>query len=263
MDTMQWKIGMVGFGYKSLVGSFYPAGMSQKGFLAHYSQQFNSVEIDSTFYGIPRAEQMTKWYQTVPPQFTFCVKTPRQITHEMRLRGAEEEMGRFLEVVSGLREKLGAVLIQVGPDFTFEELPSLAAFIGQLPRDFRYAIEFRHSSWVREETTALLQKHHICMVAADYIHLPKVVTRTTDFLYLRFIGPHGRFKIKDKEQLDQSEALHNWYEQIKPHLSTLSTVYGFFNSDYSGSAFITADRFRRLVGLPVQEIRPLQQPRLL
>lgn len=263
MDQSKWKIGMVGFGYKSLVGSFYPAGMSPKSFLAHYSQQFNSVEIDSTFYGIPRPEQMTRWYQTVPPDFIFCMKTPRQITHELRLRRAEAEMSRFLDVVSGLREKLGAILIQIGPDFTYEEVAPFAAFIEQLPGDFRYAVEFRHPSWVREETVVLLQKHRVAMVAADYIHLPKVVTQTTDFLYLRFIGPHGRFKIKDKEQIDKSVELRSWYEQIKPHLPELSTVYGYFNSDYSGCAFLTADRFRGIVGLPTQEIRPLQQPRLL
>lgn len=257
-----WKLGTMGFGYKQWVGSFYPAGMSASRFLTHYSQQFDAVEIDSTFYGTPRPAQIAKWYQTVPAHFTYCLKTPRQITHDLRLLDGVEQMMHFLDVVSGLKEKLGSVLIQLGPDFTVEEQPRLVQFIEQLPSDFRFAVEFRHRSWVREETAVLLNTHNICWVAADYIHLPKTVTITADFLYLRFIGPHGQYATKDQELADKTADLRNWHDQIKPHLPQLETVYGFFNNDYSGHSPTTANRFRRIVGLPEREIRPLQQGRL-
>lgn len=258
----EFRLGTVGFGYKEWLGNFYPDKMKSRDYLSHYSQFFDTVEIDSTFYGTPRIESVQRWGQQTPPDFIFCPKTPRVITHDLRLQNFPS-MAEFLTVMRHLGEKLGPILIQLPPDFKTEEKSSLESFLARLPTDSRYAIEFRHRSWEEPGAVELLQKYAVCFAAADYIHLPPTIQRTTDFLYLRFIGIHGRFRGKDSEQIDVSERLHHWVEQIQPHLPHVKTVYGFFNNDFAGHSPTTANRFKRLWGLPTSYPENPTQERLL
>ncbi len=258
----RWHLGTMGFGYKEWVGSFYPAGMPPRSFLAHYSQFFDAVEIDSTFYGVPGAEQVKRWTAVTPPDFTFCIKTPRHITHELRLVNALEPMSDFLKVISLLGEKLRVVLIQLPPDLDHGYFNLLRHFLMALPTDFRYAVEFRHRSWNTPGTAVLLRDYHVAWTMADYIHMPKQIKRTTDFLYLRFIGPHGQFATKDKELVDKTAVLQTWYDHLQPELDKVEDVYGFFNNDYAGFSPQTCNRFKKIVGIGGEDIRPLQQGRL-
>lgn len=253
----------MGFGYKQWVGAFYPAGMAQKNYLAHYSQHFNAIEIDSTFYGIPRATTVQRWVTVTPNDFTFCLKTPKSITHAPSLATGVEEMHTFLDVVSALENKLGVILIQFGPEFGYGRIQELATFLQTLPTHIRFAVEFRHTSWEQAETAELLSKHNICWTATDYIYLTKTIQRTTEFLYLRFIGPHGQYATKDKEIVDKTPELEYWHAQIKPHLPHIENVYGFMNNDYSGFSPKTCNRFKAIVGDEVKDIRPYIQGRLL
>ncbi len=257
-----WYLGTMGFGYKEWVGAFYPAGMQPRSFLAHYSQFFNAVEIDSTFYGVPGVEQVQRWTAVTPPDFTFCVKTPRHITHELRLIEAIEPMHAFLETISHLEDKLRVVLIQFPPDFEYAYFNIVRNFLKELPPQFRYAVEFRHRSWDTPGTAVLLRDYNTAWVSADYIHLARKVRRTTDFIYLRFIGPHGQFATKDKELVDKTAVLQTWYQHLQPHLDRVEAVYGFFNNDYSGFSPKTCNRFKEIVGVGGDEIRQLQQGRL-
>jgi uncharacterized protein YecE (DUF72 family) len=161
-------------------------------------------------------------------------------------------MNLFVARMQLLGEKLGAILLQFPPTFTLDYLPHLIAFLGQIPASPRYAIEFRDLSWRRGRVFALLRRHNIAWVAADYIHLPPEVHLTADFTYLRFIGVHGQFPEKDRERLDQSERLQMWQRQLEPVLDQLDTVYGFFNNDFSGHSPLTCNRFKQLVGLPTR-----------
>ena len=102
----------MGFGYKDWSGVFYPADMSARNYLAYYSRIFNAVEIDSTFYGIPRVETIRRWVAVTPASFQFCLKTPNAITHDLKLVGASGLMSQFVETVRFLDEKLGVILIQ-------------------------------------------------------------------------------------------------------------------------------------------------------
>jgi uncharacterized protein YecE (DUF72 family) len=258
-----WHIGTMGFGYKQWVGPFYPAGMAPRNYLNHYSQRFDAVEIDSTFYGPPTAASVIRWRTVTSDSFTFCLKTPRLITHDLRLVEATEAMRSFLDTARLLGEKLGAVLIQFPPDFTHDRFGALMAFIKALPSDIRYAVEFRHRSWDTPGTATLLERHEICWVTADHIYMPKTIRRTTDFLYLRFIGPRGRFPTKDREMVSRDEDLRHWRRLIQPHLADAGDVFAHFNDDYSGFSPATCNRFKEIVGIESQEIRPLQQKRLL
>jgi uncharacterized protein YecE (DUF72 family) len=259
----KWYLGTMGFSYKEWIGAFYPQAMNSRNYLAYYSERFDAVEVDSTFYGTPRPEQMERWTAVTPEHFQFCPKTPRDITHTERLVGVESAMNHFIDTMRLLGDKLGAILIQFPPDFTTHEQEKLAQFMAGLPQDVRFAIEFRDSSWEVPETADLLRQHNIAWVAADYVHLEKVVRQTADFLYLRFIGRHGQFAEKNREQVDKTAELHNWYAQIQPHLDNVHTIYGFFNNDYAGFSPATANRFKNIVGLEAKDIRIMQQGRLL
>jgi uncharacterized protein YecE (DUF72 family) len=233
----EWHLGTMGFGYKEWQGVLYPDGLAARNYLAYYGERFDAVEIDSTFYGTPTPETVARWTAVTPPHFTFCVKTPRAITHDLRLLpDAYGQMDHFLTTMRGLADKLGAVLIQLPPDFTTQEQPVLARFLERLPTDLRFAVEFRHRSWeeTAESTTHLLQNHRICWATADYIHLSHTIRPTTDFLYLRFIGPHGQFSSKDRELVDKTAVLQAWWQQMQPHLPQNSPRLRLFQQRLCG-----------------------------
>jgi uncharacterized protein YecE (DUF72 family) len=252
----------MGFGYEDWLGVFYPPNLPARGYLKHYSRCFNAVELDTTFYGAPRPEQLRRWAQSTPPEFKFCAKLPRLITHEQRLQRAGAALHEFLQSAAALEERLGALLIQLPPDFTPQESQALEAFLGQLPADFRFAVEFRHPAWYAPGTADLLQRHAVCWAATDYQELPRQVVRTADFLYLRWIGEHGRYDRKDHERVDLTARLAWWHAQIQPHLGQAGAVYGFFNNDYAGHSPATCNRFKALAGLPVESLAPPRQERL-
>lgn len=257
-----WYLGTVGFSYKEWAGVFYPAGTPARSYLALYSQIFNSVELDSTFYGTPPPDRVKQWAQAVPPDFRFCVKTPRQITHDLRLLNAEEAMAQFLGNISLFGDKLGVVLIQLPPSLSTADLDLFNRFITRLPPDFRYAVEFRHTSWFNDLTARLLAAHNIGWVSTEYVDAPKQVVPTTDFLYIRWLGRHGAFESKDRVQMDVLPQLTWWKSQIEPHLDRFKAVYGYFNNDYSGYSPQTCNRFKELLGLPVNQPELPEQKRL-
>lgn len=245
-----WYLGTVGFSYKDWDGAFYPLGTPTRSYLAHYSQIFNAVEIDSTFYGTPPAERVRQWAIAVPQHFKFCAKTPRQITHDLRLVGAQAAMQTFVETMALLGDKLGVILIQLPPSFAAVEFDTVAAFLSRLPQGPQYAIEFRHESWFVGETTTMLKAHNICWTSTDYLDLPKQIAPTTNFLYVRWLGRHGRFEQKDREQADVSPQLAWWWEYLQPQQERMHTIYGFFNNDYAGHSPATCNRFKTIAGLP-------------
>jgi uncharacterized protein YecE (DUF72 family) len=264
MSEPAYYIGTMGFTYEPWRnGAFYPAGMKQSQFLTYYSQRFNALEMDSTFYAVPPPETVERWTAVTDADFIICPKTPRSITHELRAGSAVEPMLAFLEVMRRLGGQLGPVLIQFPPDFTSGAMARLTEFLAALPTDLRYAVEFRHTSWDNPETAQMLASRRVAWVMADYIHMPqRIIQRTADFLYLRFLGRHGQFPSKDREQVDKTAVLQQWYEQINEHDGEITAVYAFFNDDYAGFAPATANKFKQIVGLASEEIRPIQQGRL-
>jgi uncharacterized protein YecE (DUF72 family) len=237
--------------------------MPSRSYLTHYSQFYNAVELDSTFYGTPPPERVNRWAAAVPDNFKFCVKTPRQITHESGLIDAIEEMRAFLDVVRQFGSKLGTVLIQLPPDFAAVNFDTIDTFLSKLPSDLQYAIEFRHESWFVGETSTLLMNHQVGWVSTDYLDLPKQIALTKDFLYIRWLGRHGQFTRKDHEQVDVMPQLQWWWEYIEPQINRIQTIYGFFNNDFSGHSPKTCNRFKELVGLPTDVPQIPQQRRLL
>lgn len=260
-----WYIGTMGFGYRDWQGAFYPEKLPKGQQLAYYVSRFNALEMDSTFYGTPRAETVARWRATAPAGFIFCPKAPREITHDLRLTGAAGDvLAVFVETMQTLGDRLGPILLQFPPDFHAEERAALAGFLPQLPAGARYAVELRHRSWWSDETAELLRANNVCWAAADYIYLPKEIRRTAGFLYIRLLGRHGQFDVKSREQVDKTEELRAWRGRVEAELESgpdVSAVYAFFNDDYAGHAPGTANRLRALLGMEVEE-GPPQQGRL-
>lgn len=264
MSSLNWYLGTMGFSYKDWEGVFYPQGLDSRHYLAYYSQVFNAVEMNSTFYGTPRPEYVQRWAQTTPPAFIICPKMPRQITHEKRLLKATTEADAFLDTMRLLQDKLGPVLIQLPPDFARDKLGVLFAFLRRLPRDLRYAVEFRHRSWHAASTGQLLQDYEVAWVSTEYIHMPQRVYVTADFIYVRWLGRHGTYEAIDHERVDKTSRLRRWLHDIEQRQEEgVHTVYGFFNNQYTGFAPAACQRLKRLLGLPTNPLAPPQQRRLL
>jgi uncharacterized protein YecE (DUF72 family) len=232
-----------------------------RGRLTHYSGYFNAVEIDSTFYGTPPVERVQRWRQETPDDFKFCPKVPREITHEFELPGSVDKMVEFLGTMGQLGRKLGPILIQWPPSFTIEQLGDFTTFVKELPVEWQFAVEFRHDSWYAPEVLEMFQEQKVALVAVDYVHSPKRVDLTTDFLYIRWLGEHGRYPDHTQEQTDPTPQLVWWWETLQFYLDKVSTIYGFFNNDYAGFSPKTCNRFKTLVGLPTDYPQfPTQAP---
>ena len=252
-----WRLGTMGFGYDDWSGPFYPPGLKATDRLAFYASHFNAVELDTTFHAVPDLARVRKWAEAVPEDFRFCVKTPRLITHDSPLDAPATlaEMRSFLDVVKrGMGPKLGAVLVQFAPSFTFDSFDKLDAFLSVLPEDVRVAVELRSGTWGRQMTLDLFREHRVCLVNAEYLTRPRKLYRTADFFYVRFIGQHGKFPSHEAERADVTQSLRWWAKALGEVEPKLKTIYGFFNNDYAGYAVGTCDRFREMLGMDVPPI---------
>ena len=264
--VIKWYVGTIGFSYSDWSTVFYPVGMKPRGFLSYYSRVLDCVEIDTTFYGVPKVETVSRWAAETPSSFTFCIKTPRLVTHEMGLVGAEGLMEEFVERIRPLGEKLGPILIQMPPSFAADRQAVLETFLSRLPQGVRYAIEVRSQSWYtaggeghRQLLRELLTQFNIAWVSIDFPGLPLAVNLTSDHLYIRWIGQHGSFAKHDHERVDRMSRLREWVSLIEKSKDRVHTIYGLFNNDYAGFAAGTAQRFKQLIGLPhVEPPRPIQ-----
>lgn len=261
---MNWYIGTMGFSYSDWIDVCYPSGISSQKYLAFYSRIFNSVEIDSTFYGTPRIETVQRWKQLTPPSFKICVKLPKVVTHELVLINVAGLMYEFLERISLLQEKLGVILIQFPPSFSAEQMSRLEEFLPTLPADFRFAIEIRNKSWFTkyEEFVTLLRKYNVCWVATEYPGLPRTISVSTDFIYIRWIGQHGSFSRHNRVRISRTDNMRMWWQEIKNIAKEELDIYGYFNNDYAGFAPGSANEFKEIIGLPIEQFRPPQQGRL-
>src|SRR5687767_14473459 len=146
MSTTNFYVGTSGYSYKEWKGSFYPKDLPADGMLGYYGERFGAVEINNTFYRMPKAPVVKAWGDEVPKDFQFVIKAPQGITHFKRLRGAEESVAYLLEVTKVLKKRLGALLFQLPGNFK-KDVARLREFLALLPKGQRAAFEFRHESW--------------------------------------------------------------------------------------------------------------------
>jgi uncharacterized protein YecE (DUF72 family) len=210
--------------------------------------------------------------ERTPPGFTFALKMPKEVTHELRLRNADDLVRDFLDRARELEQKLGPILLQMGPDFGPEELPALEEFLPSLPRDLRFAVELRQSRWMRSDVLPhlqeLLARHGIALALSDGRWIPRetmlelVESATADFLYVRWMGPDRDITDYSHVQFDRSEEIRAWSEALRRAANT-KEIYGFFNNHFAGHSPASAREMQRLLGQEPVEPETLRGQRSL
>ncbi|MBC7893828.1 MAG: DUF72 domain-containing protein [Cytophagaceae bacterium] len=253
------RLGAQGWNYDAWVGPFYPHGTRPVDYLRVYARAFDTVEVDATFYAIPASTTLAGWAARVPPHFTFALKLPQEITHERRLRHATDVLLAFADRARELEARLGPVLIQLGPDFAPNELPALAAFLPTLPRDLRFAIEFRHRGWIYDGVLALLQEHNVALTLTDARWIPRrtmlglAERPTADFAYIRWMGPDRDFVDYSRIQVDRSREVDAWGAVLPAHAKRAGGVFGYVNNHFAGHSPATLRDLQRRLRLVVVE----------
>ncbi|HVT56874.1 MAG TPA: DUF72 domain-containing protein [Thermoanaerobaculia bacterium] len=219
---MKLYAGTSGFSYAEWKGSFYPDDLPAGEMLRFYADRLPAVEINNTFYRLPRASVLTAWGEQVPADFRFALKASRRITHIKRLRDAESETEYLLRVAEALGERLGPILFQLPPNLK-ADLPRLQAFIALLPQGVRAAFEFRHPSWSELGVREALRGRGCAMVIDDTEEAPAAeIEATTDWGYLRL-----------RRQDYDAAALAAWAQRIAGQ--SWSEAYVFFKHEEAGA----------------------------
>jgi len=235
VSTNNILLGTSGWSYKEWEGSFYRKGEKTK--LRAYSRIFQTVEIDSTWYRYPSKGTVMGWLRYSPSNFIFTAKLPKVITHEKKLGledSVESDLEAFLNIVQSLQlnGKLGCLLIQLPPSYKYNP-QNLEAFFEMLSPQFKFAVEFRNPSWMRDETWKLLKKHNVAYANVDEPLLPPDVHITADFAYFRW---HGHGKNPWFNYLYKPEELEPWIPKILEASKQVKQVYGYFNNHFHGYA---------------------------
>lgn len=232
---MRYYIGTSGWSYYSFKNIFYPPDLKTKDWLKFYSQYFNTVEINVTFYRTPRASTFKKWYEETPSNFVFSIKAPKIITHIKRLREVEESLELFLKSLSPLKEKARVLLFQLPPSLPYDRT-LMEKFLKKIHiESYRCAIEIRHKSFHNEEFAELLRKHKVCLCFSDcgsrYPSWYEV--QTADFLYLRLHGsPKLYVSNYEEEELDRIANLIKRFrvEEVYVYFDNTSLGYAVKNA---------------------------------
>jgi uncharacterized protein YecE (DUF72 family) len=218
-------IGTSGWQYASWKGRFYPEDLKQAGWLEHYADRFQVVEVNNAFYRLPEASTFRKWAERTPADFIVGVKASRYLTHIKRLADPAEPVSRFLERATHLGAKLGPVLLQLPPTLVANQ-ERLEETLAQFPAGVRVAVEFRHDSWYTNETRALLEAREAAFCLADSPRRTTPVWRTASWGYLRL--HEGRAAPRP---CYSERALEDWARRLADHWGRDEDVYVFFNND--------------------------------
>lgn len=218
---MDLWVGTSGYSYKEWKGSFYPSAMKDAEMLGFYAERLPAVEINNTFYRLPKASVLESWREQVPPGFRFVLKASRRITHIKRLREAGDETSYLFDTAGVLGQRLGPILFQLPPNFQ-KDLPRLQAFLDLIPPGKSAAVEFRHSSWFEDGVFDSLRARGcaLCLSDTDENPLDRLIG-TARWGYLRL----RREKYSKKQ-------VAKWAEQILAQ--DWDGAYVFFKDEGEG-----------------------------
>jgi uncharacterized protein YecE (DUF72 family) len=228
---MRWIVGTSGYSYKEWKGSFYPNDLPAAKMLSFYAERFRSVEINNTYYRMPKEETLAKWASEVPDGFTFVLKAPLWIMNPTRLGAVRQ----FCEIAATLGEKLGPMLFRVQPGFP-KDVDKLRAFLALVPREQRVVMEFRDESWIGDDVLDALREHDAALCASDTDEVADpdaLLVATASWGYLR---------LRRTEYSD--EQLAAWKRRIEAQ--SWSDAYVFFKHEDEGKGPVFAKRFLAL-----------------
>jgi len=240
---MTIRIGTSGWVYNHWRGIYYPQELPQRAWFAYYARDFDTVEINNSFYRLPSEAAFDAWRKQAPPGFLYSVKASRFITHMKKLKDPEAPLRAFLERASRLGKTLGPVLYQLPPNWQVN-LPRFEHFLSILPKGQAHVIEFRDESWLIEDVFTLMERYHIVHCLHDMPPLQIPLRLTASPLYLRF---HGDPTYSG----DYSCAtLETWAKRIAEWRSQKLDVLVYFNNDVGGYALKNAKILKQLLADP-------------
>ena len=243
------RVGCSGWQYRHWRGAFYPVGLRQAQWFQFYARQFDTVEINNSFYRLPEAETFARWREQAPPQFLYAVKASRFLTHMKKLKEPEDPLDRFFANARELGRQLGPVLYQLPPRWPLN-LERFEHFLDALDRQtnalreagfkgrLRHAVEFREPSWYDQRVYARLQRHRVALCLHDMQGSASARSIVGPFVYVRF---HGRAKYEGRYD---DAYLDEWGEWLAERVSNGMDVFAYFNNDVGGHAPRDAVRLR-------------------
>ncbi|MCK4789678.1 MAG: DUF72 domain-containing protein [Desulfobacteraceae bacterium] len=236
------KIGTSGWNYKQWRGIFYPPKIPVSGWLDFYTRHFDTVEVNATFYRLPKPETFDNWYEKTPRGFLWSVKASKYITHTKRLQDCREPLERLYNAAGRLKEKLGPILLQLPPNMVFER-EIFIPFCENLDPSFQHVLEVRHQSWIDPCVFKILSEHNIAFCLSDTAgKYPYHEEITADFVYVRL---HGSQKLYASEYSE--DELQEWGRKIR-NLNMQAYVY--FDNDFKGFAIKNAKRLKEILAIP-------------
>jgi uncharacterized protein YecE (DUF72 family) len=232
------RIGTSGWYYDHWSGRFYPADLPKSKWFEYYAQYFDTVEINNTFYHLPKEQTLRRWHKIAPKDFLYAVKANRYITHIKKLKDAAEPLERFFEIAGLLKSRLGPILYQLPPSLQ-KDLDLLEAFIKLLPKRKTAVFEFRHESWYSDDTYNLLDKSGACFCIHDMPGKESPHIVTGGVIYVRFHGTTGRYSGSySKSQLQ------DWADWLKDQAKNVNAIYVYFNNDTQAHAIKNAKQLK-------------------
>jgi uncharacterized protein YecE (DUF72 family) len=238
---MTIRIGTSGWVYNHWREIFYPRDLCQADWLGYYTCEFDTVEINYSFYRLPSGDAFDRWREQAPPGFLYAVKASRYLTHLKKLKDPEDPLERFFERAGRLRETLGPVLYQLPPRWHVN-LPRFEHFLAALPQGYSHVIEFRDASWLINDVFQLMERHHVAHCIHDMHPLQVPLRITAPPVYVRLHGDPasgGDY---------QHAALEAWARRIDDWRSQRLDVFVYFNNDIGGYALENARTLRKLLG---------------
>ena len=240
-NVSQIHVGCSGWVYKHWRGIFYPEGLPQTRWFHRYAEEFDTVEINASFYRLPLEKTFDGWREKAPEGFRYAVKANRFITHLKKLVGCDPEIDRFVNLARRLEHALGPILYQLPPSL-HKDVGRLETFLARLPKDVEQVVEFRHKSWYDGEVLAVLDRHGVGFVSHDLIGLISPRWASGRTAYVRFHGAGGKYWGRYSD-----ESLLEWTDWCLDQVRQGRSVWCYFNNDIHGHALDDARTLKSMV----------------
>ncbi|MBN2562840.1 MAG: DUF72 domain-containing protein [Phycisphaerae bacterium] len=262
MPPAKCHIGTSGWSYAHWAkGRFYPKGLKQTEWLAFFARQFDTVEVNMSFYRLPKPEMVARWGRMTGSRFRFAIKLWRRITHEKRLADCGAELGDFFAVLNLLGSKRGPLLVQLPPSMR-KDVGRLDTFLTEQRKAagrsrWKVAVEFRNTDWLCEEVCTVLDRHGAGLCLADLPQCP--ITRPNDaaFVYMRRHGPGGSYRgcYTPRHVAADAGQIRGWLESDKE-------VFVYYNNDINGHAVDNARQLLKAIeaSKPGTTVEPSDTP---
>jgi uncharacterized protein YecE (DUF72 family) len=237
----EWRIGCSGFYNRIWKGSFYPEDVPMKRWFEYYTEKFNSLELNTTFYSFPTAERLQGWHDRSPDDYSFSVKAPRLITHYKKFKDCKRLLNDFYTACEkGMKKKLGCLLFQMPPNFKYSE-EHLELIIENLHPDFNNVVEFRDKQWWSEKVYNRLAEEKIIFCSISYPNLPEDIIINSEIAYVRY---HGRPQLYVSDYTEKE--IKELYEAINKKRK-IKQAYVYFDNTGSNAGYENGHELQALV----------------